>query len=87
MRFFVQDDKEMREQKPRQSEEQNCGRLLVQAEAKKNDETTDIHRIAHEFVRTGGNEPARWVEWRGRALPAGDEGRHAGECQCSTDSH
>jgi len=87
MRLLVQNDKEMSGQKPRQSEEQNCDRPFVQAEAKEHSETADIHRIAHELVRTGGNEPARWVEWRGRAFPAGDERRHAGECECSTRSH
>ena len=80
MRFFVQNYKEMSEQKPRQSEEQDCGRLFVQAEAKEHDETADIHRIAHKSVRTGDNEFPRRVEWRGRAFPAGDEGGHAGDC-------
>jgi hypothetical protein len=33
MRLFVEDDKQMREEKPRQREKQNGGRLFVQAEA------------------------------------------------------
>jgi hypothetical protein len=87
MRLFVQDDKEMSEQKPRQSEEQNCERLLEQAEAQEHDETTNIHRIAHELVWTDGNELARWVDGRGRAFPADDEGRHTRKCESSTGSH
>lgn len=87
MGLLVQDDKEMSGQQPRQREEQNCDRLFVQAEAKEHSETADIHRIADESVRTGGNEIARWVEWRGRAFPASDEGRHADGCQCSTGNH
>ena len=87
MRFFVQDYKEMGEQEPWQSENQDCRRLFVQAEAKEHDETAEIHRIARELVRTGGHKLARWIERRGRAFPAGDEGRHAGECEDSTGSH
>ena len=33
MRLFVEDDKQMREEKPRQREKQNGGRLFVEAEA------------------------------------------------------
>ena len=87
MRLLVQDDKEMSGQNPRQSEEQNYYRLFVQAEAKEHSEAADIHRIAHKSVRTGANELARWVEWRGCAFSAGNEGRHAGECERSTGSH
>src|SRR6266581_6650265 len=87
MRFFVQDYKEMGEQEPWQSENQDCRRLFVKAEAKEHDETAEIHRIARELVWTGGHELARWIERRGRAFPAGDERRHAGERESSTGSH
>src|SRR6266571_2536210 len=87
MRFFVQDYKEMGEQEPWQSEKQDCGRLFVQAEAKEHNETADVHRIARELVWTGGDKLARWIERRGRAFPARDKRRHAGEREDSTGSH
>ena len=77
----------MREEKPRQREEQNGGRPFVQAEACEHEETADIHRIAHELVRTSGYELARRVHWRGRAFAASDERRYAGEGESSTGSH
>src|SRR5260370_25355171 len=68
-------------------EETEWGPLLEPPDVKADEETADIHRIAHELVRTGGKKLARWVERRGRAFSARNESCHAGECERSTGSH
>ena len=87
MRLFIQDYEEIGEQKPRQSEEQDCNRLLEEAEAEKHDKAADIHGIAHVLVRTGDHELARGIEWRWSALAAGDESRYAGDGENSAGGH
>jgi len=69
MRLLVEDDKEMGEQQPRQSKEQNGGRLLVRAEAYEHKKTADIHGIAHEPIRSNDHELARRVHGAGVPSP------------------
>ena len=84
MRLFVENDKEVSEQKPGKSEDENGGRAFVEAEANEENAASEVHGISHEFVGASSNELTWRVEWRGRAFPAGDKRRDASERQGST---
>src|SRR5262249_2322242 len=67
MRLFVHDYKEVREQQPRQREQQDRWRFLVQSETEQNAKCPDIHRVAHVAIGANSYKLARRVEWGRRA--------------------
>src|SRR5215470_734193 len=56
MWLFVKNDEKMSEQQPGQGEEHDSGRPLVEAEAEKHQETTFVHGITDESVRSNRYE-------------------------------
>jgi hypothetical protein len=55
-RPFVKSDEEVSGEKPEWTEQENCLRLLEEAKTSEQSQSTDVHRVADDFVRPDGNE-------------------------------
>lgn len=83
-RFFVEGDKEVSTEKPERAKEQNCLRLLKEAKASEEEQSTNVHGVADDPVRTDGNELFWGIE-RGRRPPTlNDEQGNASDHQTAS---
>ncbi len=77
----------MRAEKPERAEQQNCLRLLEEAKASEEEQSTDIHGVADDSVGTDGNEPLGSIERSRRSATLSNEQDNAGDNQAGASNN